>query len=68
VKIIVERQINHVYQKVVAPMMEKDKTDPKPPEPKEEDTDADKDAVPQEAEPEYVGLPDRDLKKNLGCG
>ncbi|MFZ1807029.1 MAG: hypothetical protein WAU36_07410 [Cyclobacteriaceae bacterium] len=50
-------------------MMEKDKTDPKPAETNEEAADAKKDIEQEEKEePEYVGLPDRDLKKNLGCG
>jgi len=70
VKLIVEHQINHVYPKVVDLfMIEKDKTDPKSTELNEEEADVKKDITPEETEdPEYVGLPDRDLKKNLGCG
>lgn len=72
-KLIVEHQINHVYLKVVDLfMMEKDKTDPKTTkstESNEEATDGEKDPSTEDTEePEYVGLPDRDLKKNLGCG
>jgi hypothetical protein len=49
--------------------MEKDKTDPKSTEPIKKADEEKKDITPEEKEePEYVGLPDRDLKKNLGCG
>ncbi|MEQ8362244.1 MAG: hypothetical protein RH948_05190 [Cyclobacteriaceae bacterium] len=48
--------------------METDKTDPKTTEPTEEESDALKDEQDEKEEPEYVGLPDRNLKKNLGCG
>ena len=53
--------------------MKKEKKAPKTSAPdegtKEVNTkDVKKDTAPAEEEQEYVGLPDRDLKKNLGCG
>jgi len=49
--------------------MKKEKKEPNPTEPDKEPKEVKKDTSPAEAEEkEYVGLPDQDLKKNLGCG